>query len=137
MRRACYKSSLFSGCGIAIALWGQLTLVFANDVPVSWAAPPTTAAAPTTTDEPRVEDRTYSLPELLKLALSINPQTREVEEQAYQANLATRLAKSQYAPQLSIKALGGIQRTPLAIPPTDFTSRLAMVRDLLLSLIHI
>ncbi len=42
----------------------------------------------------------------------------ETEEQAYQASLATRLAKSQYAPQISIKALGGIQRTPLAIPPT-------------------
>jgi outer membrane protein len=118
MRRACYKSSLFIGCGIAIALGGQLTPVFANDAPGSWAGAPTNAAAPTATDVPAVEDRTYSLSELLKLALSINPQTREIEEQAYQANLATQLAKSQYAPQLSIKALGGIQRTPLAIPPT-------------------
>jgi outer membrane protein len=118
MRRACYKSSLFIGCGIAVALWVQLTPVFANDVPASWAEPPTTAAAPTATDTPTVENRIYSLPELLKLALSINPQTREIEEQAYQANLATRLVKSQYAPQISVKALGGVQRTPLAIPPT-------------------
>jgi outer membrane protein len=117
MRRACYKSSLFIGCGIAIALWGHLSPVFANDALVSWAGAPANAAAPAATDTPTVEDRTYSLSELLKLALSINPQTREIEEQAYQANLATRLAKSQYAPQLSIKALGGVQRTPLAIPP--------------------
>jgi outer membrane protein len=118
MRRDCYKSPLFIGCGIAIALWSQLAPVFANDAPVSWAGPSTNAGAPTATDAPTVEDRTYSLSELLKLALSINPQTREIEEQAYQANLATRLAKSQYAPQIDIKALGGVQRTPLAIPPT-------------------
>ena len=118
MPRACYKSPILIGCGIAIALWGHLTPVLAKDAPVSWAEPSTNGDATTATDLPKVEDRTYSLSELLKLALSINPQTRETEEQAYQANLATRLAKSQYAPQLSIKALGGIQRTPLAIPPT-------------------
>jgi outer membrane protein TolC len=118
MRRACYKSLLFGGCGIAIALWAQLAPAFANDAPVSWAGAPATATAATATGTPTVQDRTYSLPELLKLALSINPQTREIEEQAYQANLATQLAKSQYSPQLSLKALGGIQRTPLAIPIT-------------------
>ncbi|MGH8159902.1 MAG: TolC family protein [Rhodanobacter sp.] len=103
---------------MAIAFWGQLTPTFANDAAASWALAQTTAAAPATTDAPTVEDRTYTLPELLKLALSINPQTREIEEQAYQANLATQLVKSQYSPQVSVKALGGIQRTPLAIPPT-------------------
>lgn len=114
MHRACYKSSLSIGCGVAIALWGDLMPAFANDASASW----TQATAPAAAATPTVEDRTYSLPELLKLALSINPQTREIEEQAYQANLATQLAKSQYSPQTSIKALGGIQRTPLAIPPT-------------------
>jgi outer membrane protein len=116
MRRTSYKS-LFGGCSVAIALWGQLTPAIANDAPVSWAGAQTSTAL-TAVDAPAIEDRIYSLPELLKLALSINPQTRETEEQAYQANLATRLARSQYAPQVSIKALGGIQRTPLAIPPT-------------------
>ena len=116
MQRACYKSSLLISCSIVIAFWGHLAPAFANDAPVSWVQTPTTAVAPGAADIPIVENRTYSLSELLKLALSINPQTREVEEQAYQANLATRLAKSQYAPQLSLKALGGIQRTPLAIP---------------------
>jgi outer membrane protein len=117
MRRTSYKS-LLGGCSVAIALWGQLTPAIAKDAPVSWAGAPTTGTALTAADAPAIEDRIYSLPELLKLALSINPQTREAEEQAYQANLATRLARSQYAPQVSIKALGGIQRTPLAIPPT-------------------
>jgi outer membrane protein len=111
MHRACYKLPSPVVCGVIIALWGYFTPTLAGDAPVSWAVAPTTGT-------PAVEDRTYSLPELLKLALSINPQTREVQEQAYQASLATRLAKSQYAPQIGIKALGGIQRTPLAIPPT-------------------
>ncbi|TPG50745.1 TolC family protein [Rhodanobacter glycinis] len=118
MHRACYRSSLLVGCGVTIALWAHSTPAFANDAPVSWAQASTTTAAPAAADTPAVENRAYSLAELLKLALSINPQTREVEEQAYQADLATRLAKSQYAPQVSLKALGGIQRTPLAIPPT-------------------
>ncbi|GAB3788935.1 TolC family protein [Dyella agri] len=118
MHRACCKSPRLAGCGIAIALWGQLTPTFASDAAVSWVSAKTTAAAPAAANAPTVENRTYTLPELLKLALSINPQTREIEEQAYQANLATRLVKSQYAPQVSVKALGGIQRTPLAMPPT-------------------
>ncbi|WP_158753748.1 TolC family protein [Dyella sp. S184] len=118
MHRACYRSSLLVGCGVTIALWAHSTPAFANDAPVSWAQASTTTAAPAAANTPTVENRAYSLAELVKLALSINPQTREVEEQAYQANLATRLAKSQYAPQVSLKALGGIQRTPLAIPPT-------------------
>lgn len=67
---------------------------------------------------PMLEDRVYALPELLTIALDINPKTREVEQEAVQANLAVQLAKSQYSPQLNVKALGGIQRTPLAIPPT-------------------
>lgn len=70
------------------------------------------------TDAPAMEDRVYALPELLTIALDINPKTREVQEEAVQADLAIRLAKSQYSPQLDAKALGGIQRTPLAIPPT-------------------
>lgn len=99
MHRACYKSPLFIACSIAVALWSCLAPAWAGDAP-------------------KIEDRTYSLPELLQLALSINPQTREVQEQAHQANLATQLARSQYAPQVSLKALGGFQHTPAAIPPT-------------------
>lgn len=118
MHRVCYRSSLLVGCGVTIALCGCPTPAFANDAPASWVRPSATNAAPVVTDTPTIENRAYTLPELLKLALSVNPQTREVVEQAYQANLATRLAKSQYAPQISLKALGGIQRTPSAVPPT-------------------
>jgi len=119
MRRACYKSSPSIVCGVAVALCGHLVPAWAGDGPVSWTGTPKTAITATATaDTPKVEDRAYALPELLQLALSINPQTREIQEQAYQANLATQLAKSQYAPQISLKALGGFQRTPVAIPPT-------------------
>ncbi|RUL62255.1 TolC family protein [Dyella dinghuensis] len=70
------------------------------------------------TEAPALENRTYTLSELLNIALNINPKTREVEQEAIQANLAVQLAKTQYSPQVSVNALGGIQRTPLAIPPT-------------------
>ena len=114
----CPKSSFLIGCSIAVALGSHPTFTFAKNAADSWAGAPTTATQPAAPDTSTVEDRTYALPELLKLALSINPQTRETEEQAYQASLATRLVKSQYAPQISVNALGGIQHTPLAIPPT-------------------
>ena len=68
------------------------------------------------TDAPAMENRVYALPELLSIALDINPKTREVAQEAVQADLAVKLAKTQYSPQLDAKALGGIQRTPLAIP---------------------
>ena len=69
-------------------------------------------------DTPVLENRAYTLSELLTIALNINPKTREVEQEAVQANLAVQLAKTQYSPQVSVNAIGGIQRTPLAIPPT-------------------
>lgn len=62
--------------------------------------------------------QTYSLDRLIRLALSLSPKDREGQERARQAQLATQLVKSQYAPQLDLKALGGIQHTPLAIPQT-------------------
>jgi outer membrane protein len=69
-------------------------------------------------DGPALADRVYTLPELLTIALDISPRTRQVEQEAVQANLAVKLAKTQYSPHLDVEALGGIQRTPLAIPPT-------------------
>jgi outer membrane protein TolC len=86
----------------------------------SWATalPPDTVDNTGQADAPRLDDRVYTLPELLTIALDINPGTREVEQQAVQANLAVQLARTQYSPQLDVKATGGIQRTPLAIPPT-------------------
>ncbi|HUA79653.1 MAG TPA: TolC family protein [Dyella sp.] len=92
----------------------------ANAQSTSWTnTPPSSHDAATSTgrtDAPVLADRVYALPELLTIALDISPKTREVEQEAVQANLAIQLAKSQYSPQLDVKALGGIQRTPLAIP---------------------
>lgn len=60
----------------------------------------------------------YNLAELIDLAQRLNPETREAWEQARQAALAVGLVDSSYAPQVSIEAIGGFQRTPLPIPST-------------------
>ncbi len=60
--------------------------------------------------------RRYNLGELIDLAQRLNPETRDAWEQARQAALAVGLVDSSYAPQVSIEAIGGIQRTPLPIP---------------------
>ncbi|WP_329742180.1 TolC family protein [Dyella sp. A6] len=61
---------------------------------------------------------TYSLNQLIRLALSISPQNHAAEAQLRQARLSTRLVRSQYAPQIDFKTLAGMQHTPLAIPRT-------------------
>jgi len=63
-------------------------------------------------------DRRYSLAELIDLAQRSNPETREAWEQARQAALAVGLVESSYAPQISVEAVSGFQRTPLPIPTT-------------------
>src|SRR5579859_6137562 len=106
MQRACRNLPGVAGLCVAVALSWPFTAALADDATTSWV-PATPVAQPTSTsDAHAIEDRTYSLTELLTLALSINPQTRAAEEKAYQASLATRLVKSQYAPQVDIKALG-------------------------------
>jgi outer membrane protein len=62
--------------------------------------------------------RRYSLAELIDLAQRINPETREAWEEARQAALAVGLVDSSYAPQISIEAIAGFQRTPSPIPTT-------------------
>lgn len=95
----------------AVALAASLSLVHAQTVATAW-----TPLSPLTGQAQ--EQRTYTLEQLLTLALSINPKNRGIEEQAQQARLATSLVKSQYAPQIDFKTLAGIQHTPLAIPET-------------------
>lgn len=120
MHRARFDSSLIACAPLALALVLFPCGGVANAQSTSWTgtsshdAPATASHA----DAPVFEDRTYTLSELLTIALDISPKTREVEQEAVQANLAVKLAKNQYSPQVSIAALGGIQRTPLAIPPT-------------------
>jgi outer membrane protein len=60
----------------------------------------------------------YDLAELIDLAQRLNPETHEAWEQARQAALAVGLVESSYAPQISIEAIAGFQRTPLPIPTT-------------------
>ena len=113
MHRARSKSPL-SACfplvlAVSLCAYGAI----ANAQSTSWD---NAASSDHKASVPMLEDRVYALPELLTIALDINPKTREVEQEAVQANLAIQLAKSQYSPQLNVKALGGIQRTPLAIP---------------------
>jgi outer membrane protein len=61
-------------------------------------------------------NRRYNLAELIDLAQRLNPETHEAWEQARQAAFAVGLVVSNYAPQISIEAIGGFQRTPLPIP---------------------
>jgi outer membrane protein len=63
-------------------------------------------------------DHRYGLAELIDLAQRLNPETHEAWEQARQAALAVGLVESSYAPQISIEAIAGFQRTPLPIPTT-------------------
>jgi outer membrane protein len=65
---------------------------------------------------PIERDRRYNLADLIDLAQRNNPETRGAWEQARQAAFAVGLAESSYAPQISIDAIGGFQRTPLPIP---------------------
>jgi outer membrane protein TolC len=57
----------------------------------------------------------YDLGELIDLAQRINPETHEAWEQARAAAQAVGLVQSSYAPQISIEAVAGVQRTPLPI----------------------
>ena len=67
---------------------------------------------------PIERDHRYDLAELIDLAQRLNPETHEAWEQARQAALAVGLVESSYAPQVSIEAIAGFQRTPLPIPTT-------------------
>jgi outer membrane protein len=57
----------------------------------------------------------YDLAELIDLAQRLNPETHEAWERARQAAQAVGLVESSYAPQISLEAIGGVQRTPLPI----------------------
>ena len=120
MHRARSESPLRSGTWLFIAavLFAHDGLAHAQSSSWAMASPRDTMDTAGHADAPALADRVYTLPELLTIAMDINPKTREVEQEALQAHLAVQLAKTAYSPQLDLKALGGIQRTPLAIPPT-------------------
>ncbi len=58
----------------------------------------------------------YDLAALIDLAQRTNPETRVAWEAARVAAAGVGLAESAYLPQLSMEALGGFERTPLAAP---------------------
>lgn len=120
MHRARSESLLCSCALVILATAGLAHAGMAAAQSTSWAKdlPRDTPDVTRRAGGPALADRIYTLPELLAIALDISPRTRQVEQEAVQANLAVKLAKTQYSPHLDLEALGGIQRTPLAIPPT-------------------
>jgi len=107
MQCARFESSRISSRAWTMAL--ALTFAAAPlQAQTNWAS--TLPAAPDIAGQP-----SYSLQALIQIALANNPKYAQVREEALQAHLATTLVKSQYAPQLNLKALGGNEHTPLAI----------------------
>lgn len=97
--------------GMSLTVYLGMADASAPALPGSW---PNSAVH----DDRPAQAQAYTLDRLIRLALSVSPKDREAQERTRQAQLATQLVKSQYAPQLDFKALGGIQHTPLAIPQT-------------------
>jgi len=81
----------------------------------AWGATPPSIQHGCVEDTSR-SNGSYDLPRLLDVAQCLNPETREAWERARQANFAVDLVRSSYAPQVSLEALGGFQRTPAPIP---------------------
>ena len=63
-----------------------------------------------------IQHKSYDLPGLLDLAERTNPETRAAWEVAREAAAAIGLVESEYLPQLSFQAIGGLQHTPLPAP---------------------
>ncbi|WP_158543271.1 TolC family protein [Dyella psychrodurans] len=117
MHRARSESPRAAGFPLVLAMALLAHGGVASAQSASWANTPSNdRIVAKSNDAPVIEDRVYALPELLTIALDIDPKTREVEQEVVQADLAVKLAKTQYSPQLDLTALGGVQRTPLAIP---------------------
>src|SRR5262252_1441651 len=69
------------------------------------------------TETPVIDpNKQYELPELIDLALRVNPETRVAWEAARRAALAVGLVESEYFPLLAISALGGYQSVGVPIP---------------------
>jgi len=69
-------------------------------------------------------EKRYELPELVDLAERLNPETRVAWEQAHQAAIAVGLVHSEYAPVLTLSALGGYHSeatpAPQDVAPNGF-----------------
>jgi outer membrane protein len=95
-----------------------------------WPLPPESPRAIPTQPGATIEpDHVYSLPELIDIAESANPDTRIGWEKARQAALAVGIAKAEYFPTVSALAIGGYQHLWFPVPniqaaigaaPSDF-----------------
>jgi len=74
-------------------------------------------------------DPVYTLPDLIDIAESTNPDTRIGWERARQAALAVGVAKAEYLPIISALALGGYRH--LWFPAPDLGSKLGITPELL------
>jgi outer membrane protein len=85
-----------------------------------WSIPDSAIARAGALDDEHSEwvQKAYDLPALIDLAQRTNPETRAAWEAARAAAAAIGLVESSYLPQLSMEALGGVERTPLPIPKT-------------------
>ena len=74
-------------------------------------------------------DRAYTLPDLIDIAESANPDTRIGWERARQAALAVGIAKAEYLPVISALALGGYRHH--FFPVSDIISKLEVTPEVL------
>src|SRR5579872_6793871 len=81
MRRARSESPLSPCCSLVLAAALCVHGGMANAQSTSWTkAASNDQVIPGDANAPVLEDREYALPELLTIALDINPKTREVEQ---------------------------------------------------------
>jgi outer membrane protein TolC len=82
-----------------------------------FSLPPEPALPATPPGERGIEaQHVYSLPELIDIAESANPDTRIAWEQARQAALAVGLARAEYLPTIAALALAGYRHTFFPVP---------------------
>jgi outer membrane protein len=85
--------------------------------PHDFSLPAEPALASTVAEERAMDaQHVYSLPELIDIAESMNPDTRIAWEQARQAALAVGLARAEYLPTIAALALAGYRHTFFPVP---------------------
>jgi outer membrane protein TolC len=109
MRAAC--ALLLAGC--ASTYLGRAPRSSREPWPLPAEAPPSLPPQPGAAIEP---DHLYTLPELIDVAESANPDTRIGWEKARQAALAVGMAKTEYFPTITALAIGGYQHLFFPLP---------------------
>jgi outer membrane protein len=115
------RSSAAAAAGLSVALAVLSSIAHAQAPPrpeSPWPIPARVGerALLESATPPALSRQRYDLPGLIDLAERSNPDTRAAWEGARAAAAAVGLVQSSYLPQLSLQAIGGFQRTPLAAP---------------------